>query len=149
MKMEDELSAQVRRVECETHLHALWKDQAKHNEEKKQLVLAQKEKKHQKQYIKLFNRAKNSEFAINYQWPTRKAIAPKNFKQGLFKRKFKTEIKGYSLEVVYDPSRVLRPKNTFHFSNGAQSSGRKGKLDIFTQRKKYDAGQVSESFFWL
>ncbi|KDO28546.1 hypothetical protein SPRG_06405 [Saprolegnia parasitica CBS 223.65] len=123
MLLEDALSARYARDLLEAQLHARWAVDAARSLELEKRQRLGEEIKFQKQYLKLFRRAKTSEDVIRYRWPTLQVVelATKP-KAGVAE-----DAVAYNLDVVLDPA---TPKHTFHSASGSHTVGRKGKLEI-------------------
>lgn len=130
MAIEDVFSRTYEREVKEHFLHQKWSTEAAIKLEREQKEKLSKEIRYQKQYLKMFKHAKSSDHVINYRWPTKTVVAPKNAKKKMFLRPYKSKVKGYPMDAVYDPERMTNPVNVFHVADSTHLSGRKGKLDI-------------------
>ncbi|OQR84888.1 hypothetical protein ACHHYP_12569 [Achlya hypogyna] len=138
MTMEDAASLRHATELWEAQLHARWAmDAARALELEKKKRLGE-EIKFQKQYLKVFRRAKTSEAVIKYRWPTQ-AVVELEARRGVPA----TDDVAYNLDVVLDPARQANPKHIFHTASSSHTVGRKGKLDISHPPASFHLAQPS------
>ena len=131
MALEDLLSRTYARNLKEAILHRKWTNAASLKKENLAIKVKKRERKIQKQYMKMFKASTASDAVLNFRWPTKKAVLSldDNNQPG---------IKGYAMDVVYDPNRFSNPKNIFHMANSSS------KMDISTRKNAFHLHQNLE-----